>query len=162
MGDGSHSLEESFLIVSSGAENEDKIRVRLTHRGEGFRGRLLTGLQSIGDATFPNTDPRRHFHKYTTSTPTFYGGHRRGLTAGAAFPILLRALLGTWRNWHTRVLEGHVPQGLEVQILSSPLFLLTPAPTLGGAAVLGAGDGVGDHGEGSDLAPAILDRRGRK
>ncbi len=27
---------------------------------------------------------------------------------------------GTWWNWQTRMLEGHVPQGVEVQILSSP------------------------------------------
>jgi hypothetical protein len=28
--------------------------------------------------------------------------------------------LGEWRNWYTRMLEVHMPQGLEVQVLSRP------------------------------------------
>ena len=34
--------------------------------------------------------------------------------------VTVLILMGTWRNWYTRMLEVHVPQGLEVQILSCP------------------------------------------
>ena len=28
--------------------------------------------------------------------------------------------MGSWRNWYTRTLEVRIPQGVEVQVLSSP------------------------------------------
>ena len=44
------------------------------------------------------------------------------LTCSFAFCVLTFNFgLGTWRNWHTRNVEGVVPKGVEVQILSSPL-----------------------------------------
>ena len=32
---------------------------------------------------------------------------------------LSRVAVRTWRNWYTRMLEVHMPKGLEVQVLSS-------------------------------------------
>ena len=48
------------------------------------------------------------------------GFKRRSLTR--SITIFCLKYLRKWRNWHTRMFEGHVPQGLRVQIPPSALL----------------------------------------
>ena len=52
-------------------------------------------------------------HALTLSLSSEYTDHRK-----------IIALTGEWRNWQTRRPQEPVPQGVEVQILSRPVFYL--------------------------------------
>jgi hypothetical protein len=40
------------------------------------------------------------------------------------YNIMCTLVMRTWRNWYTRSLEEAVPQGVEVQLLSSAQIVL--------------------------------------